>query len=140
MPKLAAEIPSRDNGGLNADGLSVVWKLKQGVKWHDGQQFTADDVVFNWQYAADPATAAVTSGSYADLKVDKIDDYTVRITFDTPRLLGRGLCRHVGMIIPKHVFEPIAVRNRGRHPPTWRRSVPALTSSRNSTRATWLPA
>jgi peptide/nickel transport system substrate-binding protein len=53
---LAAEIPSRENGGLAADGMSVTWKLKQGVKWHDGKPFTADDVVFNWQYSSDPAT------------------------------------------------------------------------------------
>src|SRR5712671_4931455 len=46
---LASELPTRDNGGLAADGRSVVWKLKQGVKWHDGQLFTADDVVFTWE-------------------------------------------------------------------------------------------
>src|ERR1700683_4863087 len=62
VPKLPAEIPSRDNGALAADGKSVVWKLKQGVQWHDGQPFTADDVVFNWQYASDPQTAALTIG------------------------------------------------------------------------------
>ena len=52
---LAAEIPSRENGGLAADGLSVTWKLKKDVKWHDGKPFTADDLVFNWEYASDPA-------------------------------------------------------------------------------------
>ena len=36
--------PDRENGGLAADGKSVTWKLKQGVKWHDGKPFTADDV------------------------------------------------------------------------------------------------
>src|SRR5471030_490056 len=53
IPVLAAEIPSIENGGLAKDGLSVTWKLKQGVKWHDGKPFTADDCVFTWQYAAD---------------------------------------------------------------------------------------
>src|SRR5437588_11426710 len=47
MPVLAAEIPSIANGGLSKDGLSVTWKLKQGVKWHDGRPFAADDCVFN---------------------------------------------------------------------------------------------
>src|SRR5579875_2471519 len=60
IPMLAAEIPSQENGGLAEDGKSVTWKLKQNVTWHDGEKFTADDVVFNWQYASDPATAAVT--------------------------------------------------------------------------------
>src|SRR5205814_3626499 len=50
----------RSNGGVAADGRSVTWKPKRGVQWHDGTPFTADDVVFNWQYAADPATASVT--------------------------------------------------------------------------------
>src|SRR5882757_5993836 len=57
-PILAAEIPDLENGGLSKDGKSVTWKLKPGVTWHDGKPFTADDIVFNWQYAADPATAA----------------------------------------------------------------------------------
>ena len=60
VPILAAQIPSVENGGLAKDGTWVVWTLKRGVTWHDGKPFTADDVVFNWEYAADPATAAVT--------------------------------------------------------------------------------
>src|SRR5271170_3759926 len=60
VPMLAEEIPDLENGGLSRDGLSVTWKLKKGVKWHDGEPFTANDVVFNWEYAADPATAATT--------------------------------------------------------------------------------
>ena len=81
---LAAEIPSRENGGLAADGKSVTWKLKRGAKWHDGKPFTADDVVFNWEYSKDPATAAVTIGSYKDVKVEKVDDFTVKVSFTKP--------------------------------------------------------
>jgi peptide/nickel transport system substrate-binding protein len=106
MPVLAAEIPSRENGGLAADGLSVTWKLKTGVQWHDGKPFTADDVLFNWEYASDPATAAVTIGSYKDVKVEKDDDYTVRVRFAkaTP-FWADALVGAVGMLIPKHLFE-----------------------------------
>src|SRR5262249_38923397 len=57
IPFLAAEVPTPENGSVAADGKSVVWKLKQGVKWHDGEPFTADDVIFNWQYCGDQATA-----------------------------------------------------------------------------------
>src|SRR4029079_4432982 len=71
-PILAESIPGREDGTLAADGKSVTWKLKKNVKWHDGQPFTADDVVFNWQYSRDPATAAVTSGSYKDVTVEKV--------------------------------------------------------------------
>jgi peptide/nickel transport system substrate-binding protein len=54
-PVLAAEIPSLQNGGVARDGKSVTWKLKKGVTWHDGKPFTADDCVFTWEFAADPA-------------------------------------------------------------------------------------
>jgi peptide/nickel transport system substrate-binding protein len=63
IPVLAEEIPSFDNGGLSRDGTGVSWRLKKAVVWHDGKPFTADDVIFTWEYAADPATGAVTSGS-----------------------------------------------------------------------------
>jgi peptide/nickel transport system substrate-binding protein len=107
IPKLAAEIPNRDNGSIAADGKSVVWKLKQGVKWHDGEPFTADDVVFNWQYATDPATAATTSGTYAGTKVEKVDDYTVRLLFDKPNpFWANAFVGAYGMLIPKHIFAP----------------------------------
>src|SRR5262245_13478161 len=36
VPVLAAEVPSRANGGIAADGRSTTWKLKRGVTWHDG--------------------------------------------------------------------------------------------------------
>ena len=118
VPKLAAEIPSRDNGGLAADGMSVVWKLKQGVQWHDGKPFTADDVVFNWQYSSDPQTAAVTSGAYKDLTVEKIDDYSVRILFKKPTpFWAEAFVGAYGMIIPKHLFEPF-IGAKSREAPT----------------------
>ncbi|MFI5012972.1 MAG: peptide ABC transporter substrate-binding protein [Hyphomicrobiales bacterium] len=106
-PILAAEIPSFENGGLAADGMSVTWKLKQGVKWHDGAPFTADDCVFNWQYASDPATAAVTIGTYRDITVEKIDDLTVKVKFKKPTpFWADAFVSLAGMIVPKHLFEP----------------------------------
>ena len=84
-PVLAAEVPSKDNGGLGADGKTVTYKLKPGVKWADGEPFTADDVVFTYQYITDPETAATTLGSYADLaSVEAVDPTTVRLTFKAP--------------------------------------------------------
>ncbi len=104
-PMLAAEIPSRANGGLAADGKSVTWKLKQGVTWHDGKPFSADDVVFNWEYTKDPATAAVTSASYKDVKVEKIDQFTVKVIFEKPTpFWADAFVGTRGMIIPKHLF------------------------------------
>jgi peptide/nickel transport system substrate-binding protein len=106
VPILAIEIPSLDNGGLAKDGTSVTWKLKQGVVWHDGKPFTADDVVFTWEYAADPATSATTIGNFENIEhIDKLDDHTVRVVFKVPTaywyraFFGRG-----GLILPKHLF------------------------------------
>jgi peptide/nickel transport system substrate-binding protein len=105
FPVLASEIPTRQNGGVAADGLSVTWKLKRGVRWHDGKPFTADDVVFTAAYAADPATAAVTIGSYKDLKVEKVDDFTVIVRFQKPTpYWADALVGARGMILPKHLF------------------------------------
>ena len=103
VPVLAAEIPSRANGGLSADGKTVIWKLKKGVTWHDGAPFTADDVVFNYQYAIDTTTATVTVGSFTDLKIEKIDALTVRVVFDKPQPFWPGGYSIV-QLIPKHLF------------------------------------
>ncbi|KPF46683.1 peptide ABC transporter substrate-binding protein [beta proteobacterium AAP121] len=120
-PVLAAEVPSRANGGLAADGKSVVWKLKKGVQWHDGQPFTADDVVFNWQYATDAATAAVTAGNYEGLKIEKIDTHTVRVVFDKPRPFWPG--QYAGVfLIPRHLFAPY-LGNKSREAPNNNRPV-----------------
>src|SRR3954463_10900312 len=105
VPVLAAEIPSKENDGLAEDGRSVIWKLKRGVKWHDGVPFTADDVVFNWEYARTPETASVSIGSYKDITVEKIDDFTVRVKFTKPTpFWADAFVGTYGMIIPKHLF------------------------------------
>lgn len=105
IPCLAAEIPTKANGSLAADGMSVIWKLKQGVKWHDGKPFTADDVVFTWSYAADLATAAYSTGSYKDITVEKIDDHTVKVLFKAPTpFWADPFVGSVGQILPKHHF------------------------------------
>jgi peptide/nickel transport system substrate-binding protein len=107
VPILAAEIPSVENGGLAADGRTVTWKLKKNVQWHDGKPFTADDVVFNWEYVTDPQTAAVTAGGYREITVDKLDTHTVRITFNKPTpLWADAFVGGNGQIIPKHLFAP----------------------------------
>jgi peptide/nickel transport system substrate-binding protein len=102
---LASEIPSVQNSLLAADGKSVTWKLKPGVKWHDGKPFSADDVVFTWEYVIDPATAAVTVATYRDITVEKVDDLTVRLTFKKPTpFWADAFVGATGQILPKHLF------------------------------------
>ena len=104
VPVLVAEVPTVQNGDVARDGLSVTLKLKKGVQWHDGKPFTADDVVFTWEYAADPATLAVSTGQYREIaRVDKLDSHTVKVVYKTPTPFWATAFRG---IIPRHVFEP----------------------------------
>jgi len=106
IPVLAAEVPTPENGGVSKDGKVITWKLKRDVLWHDGKPFTSADVVFNWEYASDPATAATTIGSYKDVKVSAIDTYTVRVEYAKASPFWADPFVSVrGMIIPKHLFE-----------------------------------
>ena len=110
IPVLAAEVPSKENGGLAADGKSVTYKLKQGVKWSDGQPFTADDVVFTWQYVTDKETGAVSLGIYQGISsIDKVDDYTVKVNFKdvTPGWYTVFSATN-GTILPKHAFQAVS--------------------------------
>ena len=108
VPVLAAETPSVTNGGVAPDGTWVQWRLKRGVTWHDGRPFTADDVIFTWQYAADPATAATSAGSYQGIdRIERIDDHTVKLIFKRPTpYWADAFCSAAGMVLPRHVFDP----------------------------------
>ena len=107
VPILASEVPSVSAGTLARDLTWVTWKLKRGVTWHDGKPFTADDVVFNWEFVADPATSAVTSGSYREIsKIETPDPYTVKLVFNKPQpFWADAFCGTRGQIIPKHLFD-----------------------------------
>jgi peptide/nickel transport system substrate-binding protein len=85
VPRLAASIPTVSNGGVSPDLQTVTWKLRPGVKWSDGTDFTADDVLFTYQYQADPATAAVDSAVTKGVaKVAAPDPHTVVVTWQKP--------------------------------------------------------
>jgi peptide/nickel transport system substrate-binding protein len=103
VPALAREVPSVKNGGVAKDGMSVTWKLKPGVSWHDGKPFTASDVVFNWEYTADSATGSPAVGVYRNVKqVEALDPLTVKFVFTQPT----PYWLMTSAIIPRHVFEP----------------------------------
>src|SRR4029079_14987395 len=82
---LAAEVPPRENGGVAPDGKSVTYKLKQGVKWSDGQPFSADDVAFTFEYVANKESSATSAGTFQAVeKVEALDPNTVKVTFKEP--------------------------------------------------------
>ncbi|MCB0131463.1 MAG: peptide ABC transporter substrate-binding protein, partial [Caldilineaceae bacterium] len=85
VPALAVEIPTIENGGVAEDLLSITWKLQEGVMWSDGTPFSADDVVFTWEYCTDEATGCAQIDAFEGVvNVEAVDANTVTITFDAP--------------------------------------------------------
>ncbi|MCP4085698.1 MAG: peptide ABC transporter substrate-binding protein [Actinomycetia bacterium] len=83
IPSLATEIPSADSG-ISDDKTQITWNLKEGIVWSDGTPFTADDVVFSWEYCTDELTGC-SSDAFTDVTdVTADDDLTVTITFGGP--------------------------------------------------------
>ena len=108
VPFLAAEIPTLENGGVDANGRYVIWKLKEGVQWADGEPFTAADVIFTYEYASNPDIRAGSRSLYNTIEsIEAIDDYTIQVNFNdvTPNWAGPFVGKW-GMILPKHIFEP----------------------------------
>ncbi len=106
VPFLAAEIPSLENGDVAEDGMSVTWRLREGVTWHDGEDFTADDVAFTFDFVSNEATTATTFAVYDVIEsVEVVDDHTVTLTFKQPTpawydpFVGPN-----GMILPEHIY------------------------------------
>ncbi len=98
--------PTVENGLLAEDGTSVTWNLRQGVKWHDGEDFTADDVKFTYDWIVSEGNSATTVGIYENIEsVEVVDDYTVTINFLTPDPIWFDPFRGSnGLILPEHVF------------------------------------
>jgi peptide/nickel transport system substrate-binding protein len=108
IPYLAAEIPTLQNGGVSPDLKSVTWKLKQGIKWSDGSGFSADDVVFTWQYMSDPKTAASDAFAAEGVaSVETRDPFTVAVTYAQPNPNPYQIFVGVrGNILQKKQFQP----------------------------------
>ncbi|HYI14482.1 MAG TPA: peptide ABC transporter substrate-binding protein [Thermomicrobiales bacterium] len=109
VPVLAAEIPSLENGGVAEDGLSVTYTLREGVMWSDGEPFTANDVVFTWEYASDEAATTTSIAAFDSVEnVEAVDDLTVRITFTEPNPGWYSVFATAftgGTIVPRHILE-----------------------------------
>jgi peptide/nickel transport system substrate-binding protein len=106
VPLLAEEVPNVMNGSVSRDGQWVIWRLRKNVLWHDGKPFTADDVVFNWEFAADPGTGATSRGPYEQVaRIDKLDAHTVKVVFKKPQPFWAVVFTGGGLV-PRHVFEP----------------------------------
>lgn len=112
---------------FNDEFTELTYTLNQGVKWQDGEAFTADDVVFTYKSIADPdyTGAGGVRVEYVDKLVgykeyvegtstefpgvEKVDDYTVKFKFIEPNVTA--LSNTSFPIIPSHIFEGIAIKD-----------------------------
>ena len=104
---LATEYPSVENDTLDPDGMWCIWKLREGVKWHDGEDFNAEDVKFTWEWIVAEGNTATTLGVYETIEsIEIIDDYTVKINFSEPNPLWFDPFRGSnGLVLPEHLFK-----------------------------------
>ncbi|HBT00858.1 MAG TPA: ABC transporter substrate-binding protein [Citreicella sp.] len=72
VPNLATEVPTLENGGISEDGLEWRVRLREDVKWHDGEPFTAEDVKFTLELIVDPDFRAWRTSGH-----DLVRDITV---------------------------------------------------------------
>jgi peptide/nickel transport system substrate-binding protein len=75
---LATDVPTPENGGVSADGLTITYHLRHDVKWSDGVPLTSADVKWSWQAIVNPNNNVVSRHGYDYIaSVDTPDDYTV---------------------------------------------------------------
>lgn len=106
FPILAEEIPSLENGDLATDGRSVTWRLKRGVQWSDGEDFSADDVLFTYDFITNPLVESSSAFAYETVsRVEAIDRYTVKVHFADPNPAWfTPFVGIPGQILPEHKF------------------------------------
>ncbi len=64
VPSLAAVVPTTANGGVSADGRTITYRLRRGVRWQDGAPFTSRDLRFTWQAIDDPRNDVPSTHGY----------------------------------------------------------------------------
>lgn len=85
IPELITEIPTQHNGGVSADGKTITYHIRKGVKWSDGVAFDADDVVFSIKAVLNPANNVVSRTGWDRIKkIDEPDKYTVVLHMSAP--------------------------------------------------------
>ena len=98
---------------VTTDCRTVVFHLRKGVKWHDGVEVTAEDVLFTYQRIIDPKTATPYSGDFELVsRVEIIDRYTIRVTYRKP--FAPGLESWGLGIIPRHLLDGKDLNKIGR--------------------------
>ncbi len=101
-PVLATELPE-----VSDDGLTYTFTLEEGVMFHDGEEFTSEDVKYTYEWYMDPDNAAVNANAFSSVaSVEAPDPYTVVVTLSEPNaaFLAQVATR---MIVPAHYHSEI---------------------------------
>lgn len=91
-----------DSYEFNEDGTVITVTLKEGVKWNDGEDFTADDVAFSFNYEANDF-----ANSLGLVSAEASDDTTVVLTFATPQFTNEFRILGATWMIPEHVWSEV---------------------------------
>jgi peptide/nickel transport system substrate-binding protein len=89
---------------ISKDGLVITFHLRKGVRWHDGQPFTAEDVLFTYRLTIDPKTPTAYAGDFLKVKTAEVlDPLTFRVIYDRP--FAPALMSWSSAVMPKHLME-----------------------------------
>jgi len=99
---------------ISDDGLVYTVKLRDGVKFHTGQDMTAEDVAYSYNYIRDAENGSPGAGDFAIIEsVEAIDPSTVRFTLSSPNAsLPMTLGNKYGAVVPAGYFDDENARNR----------------------------
>ena len=100
-----------DNPVWSADGGKLTWKLKQGLKWSDGNPLTAKDIEFTWNKLVDDKTQFPARSFFTNAfkSVKAIDDLTVEYTLARPGYCSAIRSSNLPGPIPAHVFQDVDI-------------------------------
>ncbi|GLI36757.1 peptide-binding protein [Geobacter hydrogenophilus] len=102
---------------VSPDGLTITFRLRKGVKWHDGTEFTSRDVLYTYRVTIDPKTPTAYAEDFKQVKsAEAPDRYTFRVTYGKP--FAPALASWGAGILPAHLLEgkDITKSPLSRHP------------------------
>ncbi|NJD58611.1 MAG: peptide ABC transporter substrate-binding protein [Anaerolineae bacterium] len=112
FPYLLKEMPTLENGGITNDGKTFTFKLRDDIKWSDGEPITSADFKFTYDMIMADSNAVSTRSPYNLItSVETPDDQTVVFNFPEPfaswqATLFSGSTSSTP-IIPKHILQPV---------------------------------
>jgi len=105
---------------FSQDCLSLTFRLRPDVRWHDGHPFTADDVVFTYQTMLHPKTPTAYREDFKAVnRIEAVDPRTVRITYARP--YAKALQSWQTWMLPRHLLQSYVEEGRLREAPQGRR-------------------